>query len=84
MRALSNPPAQPRPSADVPKPTPVRTCPSPPTAPVVSEVEPCTSSGAAHKWSTRGSNGSNRRYTCKTCKVVYKEKEDAGRWHVVY
>ena len=39
------------------------------------DVPACTAAGARHEWSTKGSNGSQRIYTCHTCRHVVKERK---------
>lgn len=46
-----------------------------PNQPIVTPNIPHCPQGPDHDWSTRGSNGTNRRYKCKKCDYVAKEEK---------
>jgi len=50
-----------------------------PQAPVALGDVPCVN-GVSHHWTTRGSNGAARRYTCGRCTLQTSEKKQGDRW----
>lgn len=52
-----------------------------PRAPVALDLrdKPCYP-GMNHRWSMKGTNGSQRRYTCEHCSLKTAEREEGGKW----